>query len=48
MFYPKSVATYRDKDLKYIVTKALENIIKKKDLRNLYKNLGSSFRDLRR
>ena len=48
MFYPKSVATYKDKDLKYIVAKALKNIIKKKDLRDLYKNLGSSLRDLRR
>lgn len=48
MFYPKSVAIYEDKDLKRIVAEAPENIIKKKDLRDLYENLGYSLRDLRR
>ena len=48
MFCPKSVAVYKDKDLKRIITKALENIIKKKNLRDLYKNLEYSLRDLRR
>ena len=48
MFYSKSVAIYRDEDLKRIIAEALENIIKKKNLRDLYKNLEYSLRDLRR
>ena len=48
MFCPESVAVYGDKDLKRITAEAPENIIKKKDLRDLHENLGYSLWDLRR
>ena len=48
MFCPESVAVYGDEDLKRIVAEAPENIMKKKDLRDLYENLECSLRDLRR
>ena len=48
MFCFKSVAAYEDEDLKRIVAEAPENIMKKKDLRDLHENLGCSLRDLRR
>ena len=49
IFYFKSVAVYGDEDLKRIVAEVLENIMKKKDLRDLYENyIGCSLRDLHR
>ena len=48
IFCPESVAAYGDEDLKRIAAEALENIMKKKDLRDLHENLGCSLRDLRK
>ena len=48
MFCSESVAAYGDEDLKHTAAEAPENIMKKKDLRDLHENLGFSLRDLRR
>ena len=48
MFCPESVAAYGDEDLKRIAAEVPENIMKKKNLRDLLENLGCSLRDLRR
>lgn len=47
MFCHESVAACGDEDLKRIAAEAPENIMKKKDLRDLHENLGFSLRDFR-
>lgn len=48
MFCPEGVAAYGDEDLKRIAAESPENVMKRKDLRDLHENLGCSLRDLRR
>jgi hypothetical protein len=48
MFCPEGVAAYGDEDLERIAAESPENIVKKKDLRDLHEKLGCSLRDLRR